>query len=485
MAVAWAGILASWPGGAVGLGNLVGLGSPAGFARPAAAQAQQTAETQPSGALRGTIFDSISSEPLADARVVLWNTQRRTTTDSAGTFRFPALPPGAYRVAFVHDLLLELGVSAPGAEAEVSAGATTEVALATPSPFTILSATCSLEGASDDSAVAVGFVGDDDSGVPLPGATVRLAWTAAPASASAPAQAQAQDPAPATTSEQRRTLEAVADSRGWYRFCRVPAGVSVGVTAQFLNRSAGRREVVLEPGERSWIAFRAAVLQPGSISGTLTDQDRGWAVEGAEVRLAGTSYGTVSGTGGSFRFPSVEAGEYTLRAIHVAYGERSEAVSVGSGTAVSVAMSMSMEPIALDPIQVSVQAIGDMDVVAGGGHVVSRRQIEQVRDRARDLADVLRLQHMTGVVVRRTAEGELCVGTTPGQARIMKSNCTNAVFFVDNARVSSPEAVMGMPPQAIDRIVVYRPLQAGNLFGAGSAHGVIMVFTKAGRRPGR
>ena len=437
----------------------------AGLAGVRPAAAQETAAARPGGALRGTVFDSISSAPLADARVVLWNTPHRTTTDSAGAFRFPALPPGAYRVAFVHDLLLELGVSAPGADAEVAAGTTTQIALATPSPFTILSATCALEGARDDSGVAVGFVGDDDSGVPLPGATVRLAWTAPP--------------------EPPHTLEAVADSRGWYRFCRVPAGVSVGVTAQFLNRSAGRREVVLAPGERSWIAFRAGVLQPGSISGTLTDQDRGWAVEGAEVRLAGTSYMTVSGAGGSFRLPSVEAGEYTLRATHVAYGERSEPVSVGSGTAVSVAMSMSMEPIALDPIEVSVQAIGDMDVVAGGGHVVSRRRIEEVQHRARDLADVLRLQHMTGVVVSRTAEGDLCVGTTPGQARIMKANCTNAVFFVDNARISSPEAIMGMPPQAIDRIVVYRPLQAGSLFGTDSANGVIMVFTKAGRRPGR
>ena len=431
-----------------------------GLARPA--QGQETARP---GVLAGTVFDSISSAPLADARVVLWNTAHRTTTDSAGAFRFPALPPGAYRVAFVHDLLLELGVSAPGTDAVVAAGAATEVALATPSPFTILAATCALEGTSTDSAVAVGFVGDDGSGVPLPGATVRLSWTEAP--------------------EQRRTLEAVADSRGWYRFCRAPAGVSVGVAARFLNRSAGRREVVLEPGERSWIAFRAAVLQPGAISGTLTDQDRGWAVEGAEVRLAGTSYGTVSGPGGTFRLPSVEAGEYTLRATHVAYGERSEPVSVGSGTAVSVAMSMSMQPIALDPIEVSVQAIGDMDVVAAGGHVVSRRRIEEVRHRARDLADVLRLQHMTGVVVRRTASGALCVGTTPGQARIMKADCTNAVFFVDNARVSSPEAIMGMPPQAIDRIVVYRPLQAGNLFGAGSANGVILVYTRAGRRTGR
>lgn len=458
--MAWAGLLAPWSGAAGNAGNASTPGSPAPPTAP-----QETVAAPPSGALRGTIFDSISSAPLADARVVLWNTQRRAATDSAGVFRFRALPPGTYRVAFVHDRLLELGVSAPGADAEVAAGATTQVALATPSPFTILSATCALEGARDDSGVAVGFVGDEASGVPLPGATVRLAWTAAP--------------------EQPRTLEAVADSRGWYRFCRVPAGVPVGIKAQFLNRSAGRREVVLAPGERSWIAFRAAVLQPGSISGTLTDQDRGWAVEGAEVRLAGTSYMTISGAGGSFRLPSVEAGEYTLRATHMAYGERSEAVSVGSGTAVSVAMSMSMEPIALDPIQVSVQAIGDMDVVAGGGHVVSRRQIEEIRHRARDLADVLRLQHMTGVVVRRTASGDLCVGTTPGQARLMKADCTNAVFFVDNARVSSPEAVMGMPPQAIDRIVVYRPLQAGNLFGTGSANGVIMVFTKAGRRPGR
>ncbi len=34
-----------------------------------------------------------------------------------------------------------------------------------------------------------------------------------------------------------------------------------------------------------------------------------------------------------------------------------------------------------------------------------------------------------------------------------------------------------MPPESIDRIVIYKPVEAGNLFGAGSANGVLMIYT--------
>jgi hypothetical protein len=35
-----------------------------------------------------------------------------------------------------------------------------------------------------------------------------------------------------------------------------------------------------------------------------------------------------------------------------------------------------------------------------------------------------------------------------------------------------------LPPDAIDRIVIYKPVEAGNLFGLGAGNGVIVIYTK-------
>ena len=54
----------------------------------------------------------------------------------------------------------------------------------------------------------------------------------------------------------------------------------------------------------------------------------------------------------------------------------------------------------------------------------------------------------------------------------------SAVVFVDNVRASNPRMAIDMPAEVVDRIVLYRPVQAGNLFGLGSGNGVLMIFTK-------
>ena len=63
----------------------------------------------------------------------------------------------------------------------------------------------------------------------------------------------------------------------------------------------------------------------------------------------------------------------------------------------------------------------------------------------------------------------------------MKRNCESVLLFLDNNRVS-PEAFYELPPDVIDHFVVFRPVEAGALFGSGSAHGAIMFFTRDGRR---
>ncbi|MDH3223616.1 MAG: carboxypeptidase regulatory-like domain-containing protein, partial [Gemmatimonadota bacterium] len=245
------------------------------------------------GAVRGTVFDSVSSSPLSGAEVFIWDTNLRTVTDENGVFTLDSVPVGAQRLIFVHPLLLELGVSTGRAEVLVPAEGHAEAAMATPSPFTILRNMCLLEGGSPDSGVVVGQVGDVASQVPIPGARVQLSWQDGLGSPHA--------------------TESVSDSRGWFRFCDVPADVDLAATVHFLNQSSIRRLLHLDGGTEGWVPFLVGDLEPGSLTGTLRDQDRGWGIEDAEVSLVGTRHRAVSGPGGSFRFSSVPPGEYTLQ----------------------------------------------------------------------------------------------------------------------------------------------------------------------------
>lgn len=438
--------LARWAPGLAGVGLLL---------------ASAPASGQESGTVVGSIFDSLSASPLGGAEVYLWNTSFRTSTDADGNFELRDVPAGSNQLVFLHDLLLDLGVSTGNREIDVVAGEEVRVALATPSPFTILRNTCLLEESAPESAVVVGYVGDDGTGIPLSGARVHLNWLDDLGSPNA--------------------AEALTDSRGWYRFCSVPTGVRLGASSRFLTRTSARQELLLEPADSEWVEFQVSDLEEGTLTGNLTDQERGWGVEDAEVRLLGTRFATTSGDDGGFRFTSVPPGEYTLSVQHLAYGERTEVVSVGSAMAVSISMNVSVDPIELDPIEVTVESIVDMDGNIAGGTLISRDDIDKVRHRATDLADLIRLQHMQGMVVRRGPAGELCVGTTTGQVRLFKKECSSAIFYLDNARVGAADVIMNLPPAAIDRIVVYRPVEAGNLFGLGSGSGVIVVYTRGGR----
>lgn len=98
--------------------------------------------------VRGIVYDSIARTPLADARVSLVgadsaNATRQFSATSAadGTFRIPGVQVGRYVVGFYHPALDTLGLQA--AERVVHIGPeSVSVALATPSPETIITGFC-------------------------------------------------------------------------------------------------------------------------------------------------------------------------------------------------------------------------------------------------------------------------------------------------------------------------------------------------------
>ncbi len=428
--------------------------------RPACAQ--QVASSEVTGRVSGVVFDSTRAQPLEAAKVVLWETAFTAETDAEGWFEIEDVPPGRYSVVFFHPRLQYLGIGSGQVFVEVAEGQESPVTLVTPSMPTILSTECLLEPTQDGHGIALGHVADSRSGVAMAGAQVTFRWL---------------DP-----SGRLGTATAAADPEGWYRACSVPKGVQMSGRASFLNMSSTRREVSLAEESAVRADFLLGDYSDSQVSGTLVDQLSGQPVQGAEVRLEGTDYFTTSDAQGRFHIPDVEPGEYTLSVAHLAFPTRRERIDFQSDLGHHLQIAMAAEAIELDPIVVTVEREELSRHIAMGGQLITAADVEKVRTRSTNLADVLQLQRVSGLLVRRI-QGQLCAEFSSGTVRLMQVRaCESVMLYIDGAKASDPTVAMDLPADAIDHIVIFRPVEAGALFGTGSAHGVIMIYTKNGTR---
>lgn len=422
---------------------------------PGVTSGQEAATT---GTISGSVFDSTAFAPLADAAVVLWDTPHRTETDTTGHFVLRHIPPGKYTLVYFHTRLGEMGISPGPTEVSVGAGEVMQVELATPSIFTLVTSECLFTSPTTETSVLAGFVADGDSGTGLPGARVRVDWEG--------------------PGGEIRHMDLRADASGWYRTCSAPSDVPLLVSAEFLDRQGLRREVTLEEGARHELGFLLFPLTATNISGRLLDASTGTAIQGATVWLRGTGQKVVTDEGGAFRLGDVDPGSYVLMAEHLAYGTVLDSLEVPPGQSLSVEMRLDTEAIEISPLTVVVEA-RPLTERAMGGILIDRAAIDRVRRTARDASDILRRQNIPGVIVRRRADGGMCVGYMPGQVRMMfNSGCVPMVIFINNVRATNTELALQLPPESIDHIIVYKPVEAGSLFGSGSMNGVLAIFTK-------
>ncbi len=412
------------------------------------------AQVPESGRVVGTVVDSTTMRTLPNAAVVLWGTSHQAVSDSLGRFALERIPPGEYSLAFFHTRLGHLGVSVGPTVVVVRPGSTVGADLAIPSTHTLEAMQCAFDPAHD--GVAVGQVVDPESGTGLPTVRVRFTW-------------------PGADGERGESIVR-SSSEGWYRVCDLPRGERVAVTASFLDRGTSRRGIVVadEPVHLDLPMHHVDLVD---VNGRLVDAETGKGVAEATVGLFGTGFRVVSEPDGEFHFRQVLPGQYTLEATHIAYGAREEAIEVGSAGGVRVEMALSQRPIELPPVTVEVEAENRMDM-SMGGTVITEEELDRVRDRSRDLLDLLQNQNMSGLITRRQG-ADMCIGFLPGQARMMfRSNCVSAVVFVDNVRASNPRQAVDLPAEIVERVVLFRPVEAGNLFGLGGGNGVVMIFTK-------
>ena len=215
------------------------------------------------------------------------------------------------------------------------------------------------------------------------------------------------------------------------------------------------------------------------MTGHLVDAESGEQISGAEIWLRGTQFRTITDAGGAFQFSQVDPGEYLLLAEHLAYGTKMDTLAVPSGQNLAVEMRLNSQAIEIAPVTVTAESRPATER-AMGGIVVDRASVDRVRSRARDVADILRSQNLPGVITTRRPDGTVCVGYSAGQVRMMFDNgCVPMVIFIDNVRATNTDLALLLPPEAIDHIVIYKPVEAGILFGLGSGNGVMVIHTRS------
>lgn len=424
-----------------------------------AAHAQEPPRSAAPGRVQGIVFDSTRGEPLPDAAVFLWGTSYRGVSDLDGNFLIEGVAPGQYSLVFFHSRLGELGISPGPQQISVAPGAAVVANLGTPSWFTVMVSQCLLEERAAGRGFVAGWVGDGSSGMGLPNAKVTLSW-------------------PVEGSREPRRQELETDATGWYRMCDAPAAVPISASARFLNLQGLRREVVVADGGASQATFLLWELQPAKVAGAVHDATSGLGVEGAEVWLRGTSLRAVTGRDGAFRFGEVPPGTYTILSEHLLYGTRQDTLVIPSGSTLDVDLRIDTRAIELDPVIVTVESV-PLTQRSMGGLTVGRDQIEKVEARSRDAADVIQALNLPGVIVRRRADGSLCVGYGPGQAHMAAfGGCVSMEIYINEVHATSADMALHIPPDAVERIVLFRPVEAANLFPINAANGVIVIYTR-------
>lgn len=433
-----------------------------------------------SGALTGTVWDSTTAQPLADATVSAAG--HAAVTDSLGRYLIQDVPAGAYSVTLAGPRLDSLRYHARPVRAEVAAGATTLQPLAVP-PFEVVwGAACG--ALRPGTGAVVGRVRGAD-GRPAAGARVTVAWPGA----------------------QPGGLGTQADSGGVYRICAAPTGVPLTLRVSTRDAAVVTSVLAAERPRRQDVELPAAGAfgngtqgAPGGVTvGVLRDAE-GRPLAGAQVALD-TLPPAATDAQGRFRVPVVPAGEHRLTVRQPRAGTRTVQVPLPNEAVVmevradgDAALSAVVRRVVrLAPLTASGQP-RSMNLAGVGFYERRRTGIGRFLDDrrlhrtvGRTLADELRtvaglrIVRSVGVIEARTFVMSARGGTGIGQA----GPCWMDVYL-DGALVAGPSlgpdfslSVDEIPTLQVEAVEVYQGAETPPQYrNSHSSCGVVLIWTR-------
>jgi hypothetical protein len=237
----------------------------------------------------------------------------------------------------------------------------------------------------------------------------------------------------------------------------------------------------------SFLGGSAQTPAYGTLSGEIIDRATSLPVSDVTVTLRGTTFRSVTDSGGEFRFVGVPAGRQRLVLEHLIFGEQVRDVTVIANEHVRVRASVSQAAIELQTVEVV--ATSELERRrATDGHGVTeilRAEIDEAARRGLTLADLLR-DGMPGIRVRggNSSGTQMCVEYR-GAATFMRG-CREVAVVMDGVMITAPSTIYGTMPLAnVERLEVLSPGQDGMQYGTAGNFGVLLIETRTGPRPTR
>jgi CarboxypepD_reg-like domain/Carboxypeptidase regulatory-like domain/TonB-dependent Receptor Plug Domain len=445
----------------------------------------------------GVVLDQVTGTPIRGATVYLLSPDHEilgsVPTDARGRYSLEATEAGevlllaevtGYSTVVSPALILRNDV-----DTQYEFRIATLIGAAAPAeqidPETLaqaLAVLCESDFDSKTEGILVGVVRDSVSSLPLPEVTTRLEWG---------------------DNGRLRSSEVVTGDDGSFVFCEAPAGKSRQLTAEIAGVFTTSEVFDVNPGmlKRKDVFLNLSDSdRPGDVLGRITDFQTGEPVVGAEVKLRGTSFSSMTGTLGSFSFSDVPWGVYFLEIDHIAYQHQSQPLRILGDQAHEVNVALATDAMELEGLSVSVRSrkwFGGMRGFRerksrGFGYFLDRESIE--RRGAMKVVDLLR--EIPGVNVEmarsevnnpgRTTTSALyfrnCWRYDPSGAQIV----TPPMFFLNGIKQLSLDLARGdldtVRPQDIEAIEVYRGASEvpADFGGSDAGCGVIAIWTKRG-----
>lgn len=208
-------------------------------------------------------------------------------------------------------------------------------------------------------------------------------------------------------------------------------------------------------------------------------------VEGALVRLAGTSHQGLTNSAGRLNLPDVRPAQYDLLLEHLAYGEHRRPVDVDGESVFRLDIRLSQQALALDPIVVEGRRRVEWPTEGRGTSVrlIPREVIEQFEGTGASLGDLIRAR-LPGLNVHETpgmASQGACIESRRTSTLVQANRCRMALVLMDRVPVNQPATLLaGMPLHHIESVEFLSPGEAGVRYGSDAGNGVLLITS---RRP--
>ena len=245
----------------------------------------------------------------------------------------------------------------------------------------------------------------------------------------------------------------------------------------------GRRRVsaLAATAMSAWLFIGAApLLAQGAVSGTVTDAESLAPVAGAQVFVAGTVIGTLTGPEGTYRIDGVPTGEQTVTVRLIGYRELSQTVTVQSGQVATADFAVEQTALRIQDIVVT-GVVGETPQVKLP-FTVERLSSQDIPVPAADASTLLAgkaagMQVVSGSGQPGQAAGILLRGPTSINS---SGRSMQPLIVIDGVIQSESATLADVGALDIDHVEIVKGAAAASLYGSRAQNGVIEISTKRG-----